>query len=137
VLEDFVETQGGSVARTVRNFMPFTPGQARCKVTIWHADDLGERSAKHDDFIIRVREGTRIHCVKPKSRPKPVDGMQAFDITRFTAEDLLPDCLRGKTIPQASSRHWLIRLIGILVAIAIVGFWVCCWHRRRQASRMP
>lgn len=132
VLEDFVEAKGGMVARTLRTYTPFKPGGQRCQVKVWHSDDLGKRPAKHADFVIKVREGTRIHCLKPEAVPKVVDGVQSFDITEFTLHDILPDCLGNQTVPPPSEGHWLLRLLGFLVLVGLIVSYAVYWRRKRQ-----
>lgn len=133
VLEDFVDVTGGMVARTLRTYTPLQPGRQRCQVKIWHSADLGKRQPNHADFVINVRDGTRIHCLKPDAIPAVVDGMQSFDITQFTLNDILPECFGGAEIPPPRPKgRWLVRLVGFLVLVGVIGGYAVHRHRRRR-----
>jgi len=133
--EDFVEVEGGIVPRTVRGYA--TTGQAKqdFKVWVWRSDDLGDRMPTDEDFRIKIRDGARIHCLKPESVPAADGGYRTFDIQKITLHDIMPDCLGGAIpLPPKSRPYWLVRLLGFLVFVTLIAGMSVRWYRNRRAG---
>lgn len=103
-------------------------------VRFWQSDDLGDNPPQREDFLLRVPEGTKILCLKPESKPEPVDGVQTYDITELSLDDLSPDCL-GEGETESLARFWWARWVGVLIAIGVAIYLaVVLW---RKKGRIP
>ncbi len=130
-LEDFVQVTGGTMASTVRALSRRDAGGYGLR--IWRSEDLGRRKPSHDDFVIRVPEQVTVRCLQPASIPEAVNGIRVFDVSRFTLDDLLPDCHSPETAPPVRSTRWPLRLVGLIGMLLGAGCWGLLYlHRRRR-----
>jgi hypothetical protein len=128
-LKDFTQCPGGMVARNLR--FVYQAGGARAMALEWSSNDLGDRAPTHEDFVIKVPQGTRVETGSGRINARELDPSKFENKSAANARGSDGPARPDPPKPHQRFRYGLISL-NALVIVAVVSLFLIKRRRNLQ-----